>query len=163
MVLCTIYIIDVLIQNIPMSVLVFSITSVVSAFFPFLSDCDHSPTLPEACHVVTERPDVDELPLLSTYYNPLLGGINCAADCSALADGLGWSESDFGRVAACPRGWHYQTVIFGSYELLCRDRGGMIDCLYNEFYRQWVCHVDVLARGIDCNYCLWWDWKRVRR
>lgn len=146
-----------------MYVLVLSVLSGVLVF-PFLSDCEPAVAMPESCHMVTERPDVDDVPILATWYNPALGGINCGESCHALADGLGWSGADYGRVAACPKGWHYLTLTFGNYEVLCRDRGGMINCSYNEWYRRWVCHVDIMARdGIDCNYCLYWDWKRVRR
>lgn len=150
-----------------MTVLVASIISSVVLVFPFLSDCDPLPNMANDCHVVVERPPINDIPLLTTWFNPLLCyegfWINCGDEPMILADGLGWDESDFGNVAACPKGWHYLTVNFGEYSVLCRDRGGMINVVYSEYFRRWVIHIDVLSReAIPCNYCLYTGWSRAR-
>lgn len=103
---------------------------------------------------------VGDLPILLTWYNPQLGGINCDSDCSTMADGLGWGVGDYGRVAACLPDWLGGYVTVGGYRLKCRDTGGAIVVEFNEHYGRWVIHVDVLSQSaIPCNYCLYEDWR----
>lgn len=107
-------------------------------------------------------PPVEEWPVLVTWYDPALCWeegmtINCDSVDSAhlLADGLPWDESDYGKVAACPPGWHYLYITLPTGTYLCRDTGPAIDCKFNPYHMEYVCHMDILSRGgIECNYCL---------
>lgn len=90
--------------------------------------------------------NANELPLLVTWYDPARGGINCDADCGVLADGLAWSEMDYGRVAACIPEWHYRTITTPAGSWLCRDTGGGI-VVENHPQFGPVVRVDVLQAG----------------
>lgn len=66
-----------------------------------------------------------------SWYNPRLGGTNCAVfvggRClSNMASGLDW-RGWFGRAIACPPEWPFWTrVVVAGREWLCLDRGGAI-------------------------------------
>lgn len=66
-------------------------------------------------------------PLKISWYDPLLGGVNCDHDCTTMATGVKVTEDRYGRTAACIREWTGRTVIIpglGAFE--CLDRGGAI-------------------------------------
>ena len=66
-------------------------------------------------------------PLKISWYDPLLGGVNCDHDCSTMATGTKVTEDRYGRTAACIRDWTGKTVVIpelGTFE--CLDRGGAI-------------------------------------
>ena len=89
-----------------------------------------------------------EMPILATWYNPALGGMNCDAEdsCHLLSDGLPWSNDDYGHVAACIPEWHYSTVVTSSGTWHCRDAGSAVIVRNHETFG-WVIHVDVLRPG----------------
>lgn len=76
-----------------------------------------------------------------SWYDPALGGINCDADCTRLADGspvAAWYD----RAIACPPEFALgaQIDIPGVGVRECRDRGGAIQC------HLWGCVFDVLTQ-----------------
>lgn len=102
----------------------------------------------------------DVLPILVTWYDPALGGINCDVDCTTLADGLGWDEFDYGRSAACLPTMLGGYVTFGGMTYRCRDTGGGIEVEYDGYWQRWVMRVDIMSdEPIDCNYCLYAYWQ----
>ena len=67
-------------------------------------------------------------PLKISWYDPLLGGINCDSDCTTMASGTKVTEDRYGRSAACIAGWMGKTVVIeGLGEFTCLDRGGAIN------------------------------------
>lgn len=112
------------------------------------------------CPVAPPPPALADLPILVTWYNPALGGINCNNDCSTLADGTKWNDSHYNNTAACIVRLRGATLHFGDYAVKCRDSGGMVKISWNDYYQRWVMHVDVLsAEPIGCNYCLYEKWR----
>jgi len=68
-----------------------------------------------------------EKPLKISWYDPILGGINCDSDCSTMATGTKVTEERYGNTAACIREWTGKTVVIeGLGEFECLDRGGAI-------------------------------------
>lgn len=66
-------------------------------------------------------------PLKISWYDPILGGINCDSDCSTMATGAKVTEERYGNTAACIREWTGRTVVIeGLGEFECLDRGGAI-------------------------------------
>ena len=66
-------------------------------------------------------------PLKISWYDPILGGINCDHDCSVMATGVKVTEDRYGRTAACIQEWTGRTVVIeGLGEFKCLDRGGAI-------------------------------------
>jgi hypothetical protein len=66
-------------------------------------------------------------PLKISWYDPILGGVNCDSDCSTMATGAKVTEDRYGRTAACIREWAGKTVVIaGLGEFECLDRGGAI-------------------------------------
>lgn len=66
-------------------------------------------------------------PLKISWYDPLLGGINCDSDCTTMASGVKVTEDRYGNTAACLREWIGQTVVIpGIGEFKCLDTGGAI-------------------------------------
>lgn len=111
---------------------------------------------------VEPPPPIETLPILVTWYDPALGGINCGGGCDTLADGTKWNGSHYYTTAACLVEWRGGVVVFGDYSLTCRDTGGAIKRSWNEHYQRWVVHVDILAPADNppaCNYCLYYDWE----
>ena len=103
-------------------------------------------------------------PALVTHYMPLQGGINCDLDCFTLADGGGWTEDDYGRVAACPARMFGRRIRLyfpdGTAPVLhCRDRGGAIGWRWNNYYGRYVVHIDILSESVGrWNYYLvYWE------
>jgi hypothetical protein len=95
-------------------------------------------------------PPVDPLPIVLSYYNPTLGGINCDSNCSVLADGTLWDESMSGNVAACLPEWLGYSIrlgVMGLGSVKCRDVGGLIKPYYSRYHGRWVIPVDVLWLG----------------
>lgn len=101
-------------------------------------------------------PPITEMPVLVTWYDPALGGINCDADCTTYADGTIVTPDDYGQVSACIPEWLGASItIDGIGTFACRDTGSAIVVNYNEYYRGWVIHVDVLhEEPPDWNYQL---------
>lgn len=92
-------------------------------------------------------PPITEMPLLVTWYDPNLGGINCDVDCSTFADNSPVTSLAYGQVAACIPEWlgaHLTITGLGTFH--CRDTGGAITIAYNDYYKEWVIHVDVLEK-----------------
>lgn len=66
-------------------------------------------------------------PLKISWYDPLLGGVNCDHDCTTMTTGVKVTPDRYGRTAACIREWTGRTVFIpelGTFE--CLDRGGAI-------------------------------------
>lgn len=105
-------------------------------------------------------PPITEMPILVTWYDPALGGINCDEDCTTFADGTLVTPDDYGRVGACIPEWLGASITIadlGTFE--CRDTGPSIVIAYNEYYRGWVIHVDILHdKPPEWNYQLY-NWQ----
>ena len=101
-------------------------------------------------------PPITEMPVLVTWYDPALGGINCDVDCTTYADGTLVTPDDYGQVSACIPEWLGASItIDGLGTFACRDTGSAIVVDYNEYYRGWVIHVDILhEEPPDWNYQL---------
>lgn len=72
-------------------------------------------------------PIVEILPLITTWYNPELGGINCAGDCATFGSGEIIQDYHYNHSAACLTRWRGRVLEipgFGSFH--CRDSGGAI-------------------------------------
>ena len=68
-------------------------------------------------------------PLKISWYDPTLGGVNCAAPCDTMATGAKVTQARYGRTAACIAEWtaaRRVVVIPGLGEFQCLDRGGAI-------------------------------------
>lgn len=110
-------------------------------------------------------PPIEDLPIVVTYYYPDQGGVNCNQDCSILADNQPWDAGDYGNVAACPRELFYQHLeIQGFGTVHCRDTGPAVTVRWNDYWQQYVIHVDVLEEvGVDTyNYWLFDEWRYVK-
>ncbi len=105
-------------------------------------------------------PQLEDMKVLVTWYDPMLGGINCQEPCDVFADGTAVTESSYNVTAACIPEWMGRTiVIVGLGAFTCHDTGGGIVIEFNEYYQQYVIRLDVLSHeAIGCNYCLW-DWE----
>ena len=114
--------------------------------------------------------DINELSIVTTWYDPaqcydedgnVIDNINCNGDPGHFADGTPVLESSYGTVAACISDWLGATLIIeGLGVFRCRDTGGSIHVEFDEYYEQYVIHVDILAHEtIDQNYWLWSDWS----
>lgn len=91
--------------------------------------------------------DVDPttLPVLTTWYDPRLGGINCAGDCSTFGGGARIRPEHYGASAACLTEWRGATVdIAGFGRFVCRDSGGAVRVKWTEAYGL-VVSVDILS------------------
>lgn len=70
-----------------------------------------------------------DTPLKISWYDPALGGINCAEPCDTMATDTKVTEARYGRTAACIAEWTAErriVVIPGLGEFECLDRGGAI-------------------------------------
>jgi hypothetical protein len=110
--------------------------------------------------------DIRDLPILTTWYDPELGGITCAYPCDQYANGERVLESHYlggtSQTAACIPSWLGRSVtIEGLGTFRCRDTGGAIVVTYNEYYQQMVIHVDILAHPgqMTHNVYLWNEWN----
>jgi len=111
-------------------------------------------------------PSLHEMPIVTTWYDYALGGINCDSDCSMMADGSASVDAtyygdDIVSTAACIQEWVGETVMIDGLGIFrCRDTGGDMIIEFNDVYREWVIHLDVLSHSaIGCNYCLWNSWE----
>ena len=69
----------------------------------------------------------NDKPLKISWYDPLLGGINCDHDCTTMASGVKVTEDRYGNTAACLREWMGAYVVIpGLGEFQCLDTGGAI-------------------------------------
>lgn len=111
-------------------------------------------------------PPLEELPVLVTYYDPLTCinpngtievNINCDSDPTSFADGTAVSALNYGNTAACIPEWLGREVtLVGLGTYTCHDTGGSITVAYNEYYEQWVIHMDImLAAEPEYNYWLY--------
>lgn len=90
-------------------------------------------------------PPITDMPVLVTWYDPAQGGINCDVDCGTFADSSPVTPEAYGTVSACIPEWlGAELTISGLGTFHCRDTGGSIVVAYNNYYQQWVIHVDVL-------------------
>lgn len=114
-------------------------------------------------------PPVEELPVLVTYYDPLTCitpdgtievNINCDSDPTRFADGTAVSSANYGNTAACIPEWLGREITLeGVGTVTCRDTGGSIAVVYNDYYGRWVIHVDMmLPEEPSFNYWLV-DWN----
>jgi hypothetical protein len=117
---------------------------------------------PQSC--IPPQPPLADLPLLTTYYNPALGSINCNSDCSTLAL-VPMSDTLYGFAAACPA-----EMVFVDFtavishpaigERACLDRGGAVVIEYNEGLQLWVIRIDLMERGPHpSNWQLLYGWS----
>ena len=92
--------------------------------------------------------ELSELPLLASWYNPSMGGMNCDLDdwCHVLADGLPWTPADYDHVAACIPEWHYATVVTVAGVWHCRDTGSAVVVRNHPVFGP-VIHIDILRPG----------------
>ncbi|MEM7110988.1 MAG: hypothetical protein AAF614_01050 [Chloroflexota bacterium] len=105
-------------------------------------------------------PPITDMPVLVTWYDPSLGGINCDVDCDTFADSSPVTPEAYGAVTACIPEWlGAELTISGLGTFHCRDTGGSIVVAFNDYYQQWVIHVDVLQTEMPSwNYELR-DWQ----
>ncbi len=108
----------------------------------------------------------NNLPILTTWYDPELGGINCQEPCDIYANGERVIESHYygntDQTAACLPEWLGREItIQGLGTFKCRDTGGAIKVAYSEYFSRMVIHVDILAHPGEmfCNACLWNEWR----
>lgn len=122
--------------------------------------CTQLPAV-QLCYV-----EAEELPLRLSWYDPSLGGINCAAPCDLLGDGTAVNDA-YGWAAACPPGWYGRWLdIEYAGRWQCRDHGGAIRPTYREVFipevglqARWFITVDLLTREQPpCAYMLA-DWQ----
>lgn len=93
-----------------------------------------------------ELPAFVDVPVLTYWYDPALGGINCAADCSTFGSGMTIEDYHYGVTAACPVEWRGQLLeVDGSGSYWCLDSGGAIGVRWS---REWGLHIkiDVLSK-----------------
>jgi hypothetical protein len=91
-------------------------------------------------------PPINEKPVLISWYDPAIGGINCDSDCTVFADMTPVTDEAYGQVAACPVEWIGKRITIpqvGDY--LCRDTGGAIRVTYDDG-RGWHIPIDILAK-----------------
>ncbi len=70
---------------------------------------------------------MENKPLKISWYDPELGGINCAHPCDTMASGVKVTPERYGRTAACVPEWMGRTVVIpGLGEFECLDTGGAI-------------------------------------
>lgn len=101
-------------------------------------------------------PPITQMPVLVTWYDPALGGVNCDSDCTTYADGTLVTPDDYGQVSACIPEWLGASItIDGLGSFMCRDTGASIGVDYNVYYEGWVIYVDILhEEPPDWNYQL---------
>ena len=122
------------------------------SIMPFPIDC------------IPPRPPLRDIPILTTYYDPALGSINCNHDCNSLAL-VPMADSLYGVAAACPAelvGVDWTAVIYHPAigERPCLDRGGSVVVEYNQHLQKWVIRVDLLETGPHpSNWSLLYDWS----
>lgn len=129
-------------------------TCTLSIFGP-VSDC------------IPPRPSIRELPLLVTWYNPAMGGLNCDGDCSHLSLAP-MHPAFYGRAAACPAefvGLDFTAVVSHPAigERACLDRGGAVVVEYRYVPGVgwlWLAVVDLLEHGPHpTNWQLLYGWR----
>lgn len=111
------------------------------------------------CHPADENHiyctvDLQELPARASWYNPVLGHINCYEDtCDFLGDGT-LVRDGYGKYIACPMGMYGEFVTFewaGTWQ--CRDHGGAIKPTWGRWYtadgfvEKWVITFDFLLES----------------
>lgn len=77
---------------------------------------------------------LEDMPAYLSWYDGLLGGINCVEPCDQLGDGTPTAES-YGWAMACPKGLYGRYITFegvGTWQ--CRDHGNAITVRYGERY-----------------------------
>lgn len=101
------------------------------------------------------------LPVLITWYDPALGGVNCDSECGHFGDGTTVTADDYGVTAACLPEWRGATVnLPGIGSFLCRDSGSAIGARWNSYHQTDVIHVDLLLHSEPSyNYYLIYDWS----
>lgn len=81
-----------------------------------------------------------QLPVRASWYDPVLGGINCQEPCDLLGDGSPVDEN-YGQIIACPPGWYGRALYFDNIgERECRDSGGDIVPTCQEIFIPWKGH-----------------------
>lgn len=147
-------------QHITSSLFLIWFIAIVPALFPVVAALA---IRPEKSMIKTHLAD---LPILTTWYDPELGGINCADPCDQYANGEIVIESHYfgneNQTAACIPEWLGRSVtIPGLGTFKCRDTGGAIVVAYNKYYKRMVIHVDILAHPgqMNHNVYLWNEWS----
>jgi hypothetical protein len=102
-----------------------------------------------------------DIPIVTTWYEPKDGGINCQEPCDRFATNEPVQEEDYGFAAACHPKWLGRTIVLNEiYSYECKDTGGSIGLEWNEYYGRLVFRVDILSHEeIHCNYCLYENWR----
>lgn len=83
---------------------------------------------------------VGQKPLLITWYDPALGGINAWGDGTVYRNGERVLPSHYGNTAACIEGWLGATLTIDGRTWTCRDTGGGI------LEGAWYYRVDLLLK-----------------
>lgn len=113
---------------------------------------------------IPPMPPLSEMPLLTTWYDPALGGINCGGSCSHMALAP-VTEAMYGYAAACPAalvGVDFTAVISHPAigERACLDRGGAVIVEYSQALQTWIIRVDLLETGAhSSNWTLLYGWS----
>lgn len=152
-------------RNLTMLLASFWFGSVIPTFYVVLVAAIIAPNKNEL-NISKTYGDISELPILTTWYDPELGGINCAEPCNQYANGEIVNEDHYldgpNQTAACIPEWLGASVtIPGLGSFKCRDTGGAIIVTHNEYYQRAVIHVDVLAHPgqMNHNVYLYEDWR----
>lgn len=109
--------------------------------------------------------EAEQLPLRASWYDPVLGGVNCMAPCDQLGDGTAVADA-YGWVVACPPGWYgrWLDVEYAGRQQ-CRDHGGAVVPTYGRAYTPegfvytWWITVDFLAHEPPPYAYLLLDWR----
>lgn len=103
-------------------------------------------TSPVAARDFPGVPLPERLPIVTTWYDPALGGINCAGNCATFGSGMAIQEAHYRTSAACLTEWRGRMVVipgFGAF--VCRDSGGAVTRAWERGVGK-VIRVDVLSR-----------------
>lgn len=88
------------------------------------------------------------LPIVTSWYNPELGGINCdpGGGCSTFGGGALILPEHYGASAACLTEWRGRTVVIPGFgRFVCRDSGGAVKRAWERGAGH-VIRVDVLSK-----------------
>ena len=112
--------------------------------------------------------DPTEIPIRASWYNPLLGGINCVDPCDETGDGTP-IDMCWDNCISCPIEW-YSSELNVQYAGVwqCRDTGPAMGLNYGEYYTPdgfktgWFITIDFMLRKPE-----WWtylilDWEIVK-
>ncbi len=102
--------------------------------------------------------DITDLRGYMSWYDGMLGGVNCVEPCEFLGDGTPVPES-YGKMMACPLGLYGRFFTFeGVGTFQCRDHGGDIVVRYGRrytrdgFVNEWHIVFDLSMQGDNFPY-----------